>query len=360
MPSRIFNYFSLLFFAIIASLSGCAQAPEDSGLPRIKIPDRTDADLYLTDMAESVQRVQLETNEDVLLGHIKNVALRQGNLYVEDGYGIYVFDTEGALIQKVGKKGEGPGEFKYVTFMDIDEQTGNIYVSGYSKLIVYNKDGEFVEERKLGFLKQFLKVLDGRLFVMSEQIGIEVPGGYANQTNLYEVNPSSLEVMDTIPVRTVLLDKKEFGFFPFRDYFSNLEEGLFLYAPVLSSENMLRDTLYRVQDRKLEPYMRFDFERPQSLNEQGRQTILLYNIINSPSYMIAEYDQDWQRMMFLYDKKNEKGYNLSKGLIDEDGEPVFLRPLDLKNDAFYFIKRVEYADKDIEELNPEIGIVKLK
>jgi hypothetical protein len=259
-----------------------------------------------------------------------------------------------------GRRGEGPGEFKYVTFMDIDEETGNIYISGYSKLMVYNKDGEFVKERKLGFLKQFVKVLDGRLFILSEQIGIAVPGGFANQTNMYELNPVSLEVLDSIPVRTVKLDQKEFGFFSYRDYFSKIDEGLFFYTPVLSTENILRDTLYRFQDRKLEPYMRFEFERPQSLNERGRQSILLYNLINSTSFMIAEYDLDFQRMMFLYDKKNQKGFNLSKGLIDEEGDPVFLHPLDLAEDLFYYVKKFEFEDRDTEEQNPIIGIVRLR
>ena len=64
--------------------------------------------------------------------------------------------------------------------------------------------------------------------------------------------------------------------------------------------------------------------------------------------------------MFLYDKKNKRGYNLSEGLIDDDGEPVFLRPLDLDRDVFYYIKKAEYIESSIEEQNPEIGIVKLK
>jgi hypothetical protein len=359
MPSRIFNYFSLLFFAIIASLSGCAQAPEDSGLPRIKIPDRTDADLYLTDMAEFVKRVQLETNKDILMGHPREVKIHDGRLFALETAKISVFDEEGKFLQTLGRRGEGPGEYKSAYSMEIDKESGLIYVSDLYKLLVFNKDLEFVEERKLGFPIQHLKVFDEKILIISEKIGVEVPGGFANQTNLYELN-FSLEITDTIPVRTVLLEGKEVGGFGFKHFLSNIENDLFLYKPVLTTENMMRDTLYQLKDKILTPAVKFDFERPQSLNERGRQTIFLYNIINSPSYMIAEYDQDWQRMMFLYDKKNEKGYNLSKGLIDEDGEPVFLRPLDLKNDAFYFIKRVECADKDIEEVNPEIGIVKLK
>jgi hypothetical protein len=130
--------------------------------------------------------------------------------------------------------------------------------------------------------------------------------------------------------------------------------------PVLTPENMLRDTLYQVMDNTLKPAIRFEFERGQSLDERGYQTLLLYNVVNSSSYYILEYDQDWERFMFLYDKKKNTGYNLRKGLLDDTGEPVFLRPLDLRENLFYYIKKKEYSDKSTEEKNPEIGIVKLR
>jgi hypothetical protein len=82
--------------------------------------------------------------------------------------------------------------------------------------------------------------------------------------------------------------------------------------------------------------------------------------VNSSSYYILEYDQDWERFMFLYDKKNNTGYNLREGLTDDGGEPIFLRPLDLEEDLFYYIKKKEFINASIEEQNPEIGIVKLK
>jgi hypothetical protein len=133
-----------------------------------------------------------------------------------------------------------------------------------------------------------------------------------------------------------------------------------MFMPVLTPENLMWDTLYQVKDKRVVSAVRFDFERKQSLDERGYQTLLLYNIINSSSYYILEYDQDWERFMFLYDKKNKTGFNLSGGLIDDEGDPVFLRPLDLDQDLFYYIKKAEYVDSSIEEQNPVIGIVKLK
>lgn len=130
--------------------------------------------------------------------------------------------------------------------------------------------------------------------------------------------------------------------------------------PVLTPENLMRDTLYQVMEKKVKPAVRFHFERPQSHDSHGYQTLLLYNIVNSSSYYLLEYAQDWRQFMFLYDKKDQTGNKLSEGLLNDDGKALFLRPLDLEQDLFYYIKKVEFEDKSIEEQNPIIGIVKLK
>lgn len=181
----------------------------------------------------------------------------------------------------------------------------------------------------------------------------------ANQTNIYKLD-NAFEISDTIPFKTIILDNIRIGGYGYRFWLSDIEEGLFMFMPVLTPENLMRDTLYQVQDRSVKPIVRFHFERPQSLDERGYQTLLLYSIVCSSSYYMLEYDQDWERFKFLYDKKNQKGYNLKGGLIDEEGDTVFLRPLDLDQDVFYYIKKVEFEDKNIEEQNPVIGIVKLK
>ena len=346
------------YFALSVLILGCTESTM-SELATIKIPDKTDDPLSLSEMAKSVQRVQLETTQGNYLGYIDEVKLYNKRLYLADGSRILIFDLSGNFIQKLGRQGEGPGEYSRVTSMDIDDNSGNIYVSAYNKILVYNTDYELVEERKLGYPIQYLKILNGKLFIVSEEIGVEVGDKFANQTNLYELE-TSFEISDTVPFRTILLDQRHVGGYGFRYWLSEIKEGLFVFMPVLTPENMIRDTLYQIKDKMVISALRFHFERPQSLDERGYQTLLLYNIVNSSSYYILEYDQDWERFMFLYDKKNNAGFNLSEGLIDDEGDPVFLRPLDLNHDVFYYIKKVEYADSSIEEQNPEIGIVKLK
>ncbi|WP_114751535.1 6-bladed beta-propeller [Pleomorphovibrio marinus] len=347
----------IFYFSLSVVILGCGEIPT-SELKTILVPNKTDGPVLMSEMAITDKKIKLETRDEAFLGHIKGVKLHRDRLFVTDSR-ISIFDMEGNFIQLLGKQGEGPGEYQRVNAMDIDEVSGCIFVSAYNKLLVYGPDYELIEERKLGYPIGYVKILDGDLWIVSEEIGKKIGDDIANQTSIYKLD-KAFEISDTIPFRTIILDKKRIGGYPFRYWLSDIEEGLFMFMPVLTPENLLRDTLYRVSDKIIKPAFKFSFERAQSLDEREYQTLLLYNIVNSSSYYVLEYDQDWKRFMFLYDKKNKTGHNLSEGLTDGDGEPVFLRPLDLDQDVFYYIKKAAYIDSSIEEQNPEIGIVKLK
>ncbi|WP_194972364.1 6-bladed beta-propeller [Aquiflexum lacus] len=201
-----------------------------SDLIQITIPEKFDGKIYLADIAKSIERIQLETAEGALLGYVREVMLLDDKFYLGDSK-ISVFDREGKFIGRFGNQGNGPGEYVSISSMTLDPEAGLVYVASGKKIMVYTKEGKFLEEKSF------------RMFV---------------------------------------------------------------------------------------------------------------------NYLIAEYTIEWEKMMFLYDKRISKGYNLNGGVLDEDGEPLILYPMDLTKDIFYFVKSVEYQDATIEEANPVIGIVRLK
>jgi hypothetical protein len=349
----------LKFWLVFTVLSqGCKEKPVGD-LPVVYIPKEANDPVILSEFGRDEQKIQLETKEGVFIRFIFDVKFHKDRLLINDSKGVSIFDINGNFIQQLGNHGDGPGEYRSVNSMTIDADTGHIYLATYRKILVFDTNYQFLDERKLAYPIVFIKFLAGDFWVVSEEIGLKVGEKLANQTNIYKLNKDYM-ITDTIPFRTIIMEQKSIGSYPFRHWISDIDEGHFMFMPVLTPENLLRDTLYRVEDKMMVPSLKFNFERKQSLDERDYQTLLLYNIVNSKSYYILEYDQDWERYMFLYDKKNQRGYNLSEGLIDEEGDPVFLRPLDLNQDLFFYIKKVEFEDKSIEEQNPLIGIVKLK
>lgn len=349
--------FPILVFLTTFS-NGCTKNKE-SGIIYISVPQAVSPETSLGELAESVEKMQLETKKGTLLGFIKDLKVAGDWLFLVELNKISVFDRQGRFVTTIGHQGDGPGEFRRVSSIALDYDSKLVYVASGMKLLVYSFDNKLLAEKMYRMPIGYVHVLNHQPTIISERIGVKVPGGYANQTQLYRLN-QNLDVLDSIPFRTILLDEIAVGGFGVKYYFSEIAEGLFLYKPVFTPENLLRDTLYQVHENRIVPYMKLVFERPQSLNQQGYQTILINNINNAASYIICEYDQDWERMMFLYDKKRSKEYNLKGGLVDDEGDVVLLRPLDLAKDTFYYVKEAKFSNSNVEETNPVIGIVKLK
>jgi hypothetical protein len=89
----------------------------------------------------------------------------EGNIYYSDlsFLGVRIFDKQGALLRKLGRKGQGPGEFVRAYLFDIDGDR-NVYIldSRQKKVSVFYFDGRLKEERKLekkGFFQE-IDVMD--------------------------------------------------------------------------------------------------------------------------------------------------------------------------------------------------------
>ncbi len=352
-------YLSKLSLVVFVWMMLSCSGTTNNEIPTIQVPKKNDPDIPLIDLAKSVKTIQLETSENSLLSRVYDVKLFDEQLYVTDRKKILIFDREGNFIDQFGRRGEGPGEYRGISSFTLDSSNGNIYIASDYRVLVYTADSKLLMEKKFPHGTYNLEFVDGKLYKFLRSIGNEVKGGYANATSLLELSPQ-LDLLDSIPVKTVYLKENMVSRYPYMHFMSKNKTGTYLYYPVLTPENMLRDTIYQIEGNKLIPSIRLGFEKRQSLDEKGFKALQILNIINSSSYLICEYYQDRERRLFIFDKKESTGYNLKEGLLDDQGDPVVLRPLDMEKDMFFYIKTAEYTDGDTEEPNPLIGIVELK
>lgn len=358
MKKLLLSYLRLSLSFFIFLILGCSKSDKHD-LMAIEVRKASDDPIRLEDIAESIQLIQLETKEGSLLNMIQDVKLYDEKLYVVDLAGqILVFDIEGNFLQMLGKNGNGPGEYTYISSLAIDESSNLIYIASGQKLLAYSTENELVAEAKLPLFINYLNTHNGKLFALAQLNGIETEQGYINQTTLLEIS-NSLEVADSIPVRRLILKEQIAATYPYKHFISKVDSDLYLYSPVLTNETILRDTLFRLEGKTLIPFAKLNFEQ-NHLNEKNQKIIWIKNMVNSRSYLICEYDSDGDNLMFLFDKGKSIGYNLKGGLLDGRDDPVILRPLDPAHDIFYFIKTAKYSADNTEELNPVIGIVSLK
>jgi len=349
--------FIVCIFILICGCNGSSNSESDL-LLSIDVPKRLDDKIQLSTISDSVYVIKLETKEGAFITNVSDVFRYKEDLVILtlDGR-VLVFGSNGEFKQVLGKKGEGPGEYRYASSFAIEEELDLLYIVSSRKVLVYSSEFEFLKEYNLNFFIDYITLINGGLYAVSQEYGNVVEEGYANETILYSLN-SEFEILDTLPLRKVVMEKKVASVLGYKHFLGTNGIHNFIYAPVTTNEEILRDTLYQLEGNQILPYAKLNFAKPHH-DEKGRKLYWIANIVNTSNYILSHYFKKGDIIIFLYDKRNNKGYNTA-GFLDNEGDPVLLRPLDLANDIFYYIKKVEYVDKSTEEENPMIGIVKLK
>ena len=105
----------------------------------------------LFDYFDHIELIPLETNDDVLIGFLRKIIFHQNRYYTLDTfrgkYTVFVFDESGKFLFRIGKFGQGPGE--YHVFLDdmlINRFTGNIdLLSAWGHIFTYELSGKHVK-----------------------------------------------------------------------------------------------------------------------------------------------------------------------------------------------------------------------
>ena len=115
----------------------------------------------LQDWAKSVRFIPLETKEDILMKNVTNVLQHGDTLLVHHSQRLSLFDREGKYLYDIGSKGQGPGEFTYLSMVLLHD--GLIYVQEQGcRFKVYDWDGNFVKKLVLPHKVRGLITYPGR------------------------------------------------------------------------------------------------------------------------------------------------------------------------------------------------------
>ena len=343
-----------LFFLFIL---GCSYQNEEA-ISSYPVSKEAESEFQLSEIAKSVEYISLETSDESLLRLIQDVKQYKNKLYVVDFPGrILVFDTSGEFIRQIGSEGEGPGEFNNLSSFVIDEDSEILYVASGNRLISYTLENEYLAEKKFPFFIDYIEIIDKNINLVAGKDAVKSGDKFVNQRSLFKVNPE-LNIVDSISLLKLELNQETGAMYPYKNYVSEIEGENFIYTPVLVNESILRDTLYKIENASLKPVIKLDFAPPQ-INDDGRKLILIKNMMLSKNFLICEYNREGNSQFYIGNRNTDFSVNLKEGLLIEDEEIVVLRPFDLSNDQFYFVKTYNYSDISTEELNPMIGIVKL-
>lgn len=140
----------------VASCSHPVHRVKGTDVSAIDLPLRQREHLLnLSELADSVRYIPLETTDSCLIGSIdKLLTTDEGDFVVVDkeiAAAVYLFGADGRFRNRIGSRGQGYGE--YVQIEDVTYGGGYVYVwdSSLDKVLKYTEQGEPVDEYKFGY-----------------------------------------------------------------------------------------------------------------------------------------------------------------------------------------------------------------
>ena len=149
----------LIYSFIFIFVVGCNEKPsKHARLDTIKIFNNDTA--HYEGVFKKTETILLETNNNCLISKISQLDFFSGKIFVLDQNtkNIFIFDSKGHFLNRIGSIGKGPGEFiRPLQFiLNRKDSILKIYDSAQKKILFYNFCGKFINEIYLNkFLSSF-------------------------------------------------------------------------------------------------------------------------------------------------------------------------------------------------------------
>lgn len=302
----------------------------------INIPDlwKKQSEVYLSEIADSIEYITLETSQKSLVGFISDVKFTKDFIFIEQSKGpLAQFDISGTFIRNIGHLGRGPEEYIMIREFSIDELHRRIYIQSNSNRIiqVYSFDGEYL--KTIRFQEDFGYIVwsrDSLLMCFSEpDRGVE--------KTVFDERNSKGDIIQSVKNNFFWQNDSKYSFttgFNLRNVYYRLNNGLHF-------KGWYNDTVYTFnKDNKIIPKYLLDLGntklpdalRPEvtqkpvtsnefywaSVKESQRFAFILYSTYSTTNGRMDNYG------LICYDKLKMDGTTL----ISKKGKMEFVNDLD--------------------------------
>lgn len=318
----------------------------------------------VTDYITITDSIQLETNQESLIGIVSKIQFTKDRIYILDNYitnCVFIFDLQGNFIKKFGEIGSGPGEYLSINDFVIqeDKQQALLLVEG-RRIIFTDLDGNYIKSQLLDFphISYLFPIRDKYV------LGNHVTSG--DPYLLHFTDHQFKEIDQDLSIHPNYMKVARTTLLGYTGYHDN-----YLFAPILSP------IIYSVNKEGCSPKYRFDFEEQLLLTEKKIASLEKEDekqiVENTKSFFGLKSFFDLEDRLFVtfflnreeywgeYDFKTEtlKYVNQNKMSVGMDG-------ISPKN--MYFLAQINQntligvlndPKRDTEELNPTILIIQI-
>lgn len=247
--------------------------------------------LNLSEFTDNIKYVPLESKDNLPYGYTDDLEISGNLILISDRNVCLLYNIDGHFILKAGNIGRGPGEYPYITNIDLGK-AGEIYLSDTEDLYEYRSDGQFINK--------YIKSILNESYYLSNWvlIGDSLLFGHVPNSTGQEEN------------KALLIDK--FGHIKhyYKNYIlferdhrisSTLEDHAHIskFKENVFYKELFNDTLFYLSDQldllpvyafKLEKYKASESARKTLSFEEIFKFIYLYNVFQTENYLFLDLD----------------------------------------------------------------------
>lgn len=276
-------------------------------------------EIKLSEVASEVKYIPLETTTESLLGKdILDVTFAGDYLFVCDYVNLFQFTPAGKFIRKIGKEGQGPGEYtQSIMAVTYDEDAKQVFISDFrkGKVLVYSFEGKYLYD---------IETLRGSMTTYKDKTG-----------NLFGITNDYLYTKDKSGKELFVYNTKgkELYSFRFRPEQGVRYPGIIFSYGILYGyqgntyyKNPLETTIFRLDGKKRIPVYKLDLSKYEKLsgeddavlvvdkktntgtnlpNKAAEKKFSFFNILETDRAIGVEYAQGEGHFLAWYDKEKE-------------------------------------------------------
>ena len=324
IPKAIKSRLTILVMSVII-LAGAQIRSQPVTIDLIKGCE-TKGSIKLSEIADHISYVKLETTKDCLIGaHANKLYFYKNNWFIQQGRFLR-FDSNGKFLNAISGRGKGPGEFIELSGAGFNAKNDHLYV--------INR----LTDQAMEFS------LDGRLVGNIRNVSVKsIPLNNQYFVNSFPVN--GLFLSDGYRITIVSLDGKiqkkllKQDLAKMNAYIPIIASQLKVYQDSVTCWDAISDTIYRIgSDLNLTPrfilnfgkeavpfYLRVPNNGPDVIPELEKYSHVM-SFIESEKFLFFEVDRKGKFLGLLYDKSNGRCFSMDFGgkSIVNDLDPDFL------------------------------------
>lgn len=292
---------NLLFLLILVLVSCSKKTGSNQDFTFHPVVNVISNELKFNDLIEDYKFIKLETNENCLIGEVKQLQFYKSKIYILSD-GLYCFNLEGKFLFAINQKGRGPSEFTQIHNFSIDED--KIYLNTPRKIMSFDSNtGVALKSYSTDYYIKYLCCDGNKIYIDL----LQNPNNYPESGG--RVFISDLKNQKSIKAFLPEIKNSRIGDHPFIGY----NKQLYYIDPLLIQ-------VFKIKNGQVEKYIFFDFgiDNPtksdiESLMSRKPWTASGYNkafqledVYETPDFVRAKVILMPKMLTILFDKKSNK------------------------------------------------------